>query len=144
MLAAAAVPFIALIAGVPFHTVAQGDGGASTVGKRSNLTIKSASRWEDLWSDLGEQGSPRRVNFSKYMLVAVTEARQVSGGRSVKVTAVQRTSGGGYVISAVETSPGTGCFTPSVITRPYHVVRVPRVAGRVRFAVRRKVVDECG
>jgi PrcB C-terminal len=143
MLAAAIVPLIALIAGVPFHTVTKGDGGASTIGKRSNLTIKTKTRWTDMWSDLGEQGRPRRVDFSRYMLVAVTEARQVSGGRDIKVESVSRTAGGGYLVQAVETSPGTGCFTPSVITRPYHVVRVPRVSGRVSFAVRRKVVVEC-
>jgi hypothetical protein len=144
MLAFAAVPLIALTAGVPFHTVTKGDGGASTIGKRSNLTIKTSSRWTDLWIDLGEQGAPRRVDFKRYMLVAVTEARQVSGGRDIKVESVSRTASGGYSVQAVETSPGRGCFTPSVITRPYHVVRVPRVAGRVSFALRRKVVDDCG
>jgi hypothetical protein len=143
MLSSFAIPLIALTAGVPFHTVVKADGGASTIGKRSNITIKTQSRWEDLWTDLGEQGSPRRVDFKKYMLVAVTEARQVSGGRDIKVEAVSRTASGGYYVQAVETSPGTGCFTPSVITRPYHVVRVPRSAGRVSFAVRRKVVKEC-
>jgi hypothetical protein len=142
MLAAVAVPLLALIAGVPFHTVVKGDGGASTIGKRSNLTIKSKTRWADTWDDLGEQGKPKRVNFSKHMLIVVTQARQPSGGREIKVESVSRTASGGYVVKSVETKPGTGCFTPSVITRPFHVVRVPRTSGKVSF-VRRQVVVGC-
>jgi len=138
----ATLTLVALLAGVPFHTVTKGDGGASTIGKRSNLTIKSAGRWADVWTGLGEQGRPRRVDFSRSMVVAVTEARQVSGGRDIKIERIDRV-GSGYVVQAVETSPGRGCFTPSVITRPYHAVRVPRIAGKVSFAVRRKVVEEC-
>jgi hypothetical protein len=137
----ATLTLVALLAGVPFHTVTKGDGGASTIGKRSKLTIKSASRWTDVWEDLGEQGRPRRVNFAKDMLVVVTEARQPSGGRDIEIERIDRV-GSGYVVRAVETSPGRGCFTPSVITRPYHVVRVPRVTGRVTF-VRRTVVEAC-
>jgi hypothetical protein len=137
-----ALPLIALTAAVPFHTVVQGEGGASTIGKRSNLTIKTQGRWKDVWADLGEQGKPRKVNFKKYMLIAVTEARQPSGGRSIKVEGIDRTASGGVLVRSVETKPGTGCFTPSVITRPYHVVRVPRTAAHVSF-VRRQTIEAC-
>src|SRR4051812_19142067 len=132
VLVALAVCAPASASAVTFHTVAEGDGAASTIDSKQNLTLRTKSSWRKLWKQVGVPGSPPHVDFSKQMLIAVTQGREPSGGHAIRVTRVDRV-GSGLLVTVVETKPGEGCFTPSLITSPYHVVRVPKTPAKVRF-----------
>ena len=141
LVACPAASAIGPIPTVPFRTVANGDGSSGTSAKRQSVTIRGERRWSNLWDVLGEGGRLPEVDFSKHMLIAVTQGRQRSGGHQIRVERIERT-GTGWLVKLVERAPGRGCVVTGVITNPYHVVRVPRSARRVTFE-RRQTRKAC-
>ncbi len=134
-----AVPLVALAVlaqdSVTFRTVAKGD-GASSVERRVAFTFKEQRRWSDFWKRVEPSQTRPRVDFSKHMLIAVTQGRKPTGGHSIRITRIDRT-GDGWLVHVTETSPGRGCFVTQAVTRPYHVVRVARTGEDVSFDYRR-------
>ena len=125
----AALPQAAQAQTVAFRTVAKGDGLSSSI-PRQSVTIRGERRWTKLWDTLNEPGTPR-VDFSRHMLIAVTQGRRPSGGHAIRIRRIERARV--WVVSVVETEPSPGCPSTGVITSPYHVVRVPRSSRPVRF-----------
>jgi hypothetical protein len=134
-----AVPLVALAVlaqdTVTFRTVAKGT-GESSVERRVAFTFKEQRRWNDFWKRVEPDRTRPRVDFSKHMLIAVTQGRKPSGGHSIRITRIDRT-GDGWLVHVTERSPGRGCFVTHVVTRPYHVVRVARTGEDVSFDYRR-------
>jgi hypothetical protein len=126
---------------VAFRTVAKGDGSASSVERREAMTIRSERRWRRLWSRIGTGRRPK-VNFSRHMLIAVTQGRKPSGGHAIEVAHIARV-GRNWRVTAIETEPGRDCFTTGQLTSPYHVVRVRRSTARVTFE-RQRTQKSCG
>ena len=124
---------------VPFRTVAKGEDSATS--RRQSLTIRGEQRWHKAWDQLGDGDEPPDVDFTREMLIAVTQGRQPSGGHEIRITRIEPT-GAGWLVSVVEKEPAPGCPAGGVITSPYHVVRVPRSTERVRFE-RRRVERSC-
>jgi hypothetical protein len=128
----AAVALVALPQqSVTFRTVVKGDGLSSSI-PRQSVTIRGERRWNKLWDTLNESGEAPEIDFSRYMLIAVTQGRQPSGGHAIRVRRITREQGI-WVVSVVETEPSLGCPSSGVITSPYHVVRVPRSTRKVSF-----------
>ena len=124
---------------VRFRTVAKGD--QSGAGRRQSFAIRGEQRWRKAWDQLGDGDEPPDIDFTREMLIAVTQGRQPSGGHEIRITRIQPT-GAGRLVSIVEEEPAPGCPSAGVMTSPYHVVRVPRSADRVRFE-RRRVERSC-
>jgi PrcB C-terminal len=129
---------------VRFETVAQGAGESSTVTARRNRVIKRAKQWRSLWraltAGLHPRSRPPTVDFSRYVLLAVTQGRKPTGGYRIAITSVTK-RGARVLVRVRETSPGGDCVTPQVVTSPYHVVRARRTRGAAEFRRTRTIRD---
>lgn len=132
--AADAVADAVAAAPVRFRTVERSEGMSSAIASRTTVTIKSLRHWRSIWRRLhsGESPQPRRprVDFSRHMLILVTMGQEESGGHSVRIRSIAGREST-WLVRADELSPGPSCTTTSVVTSPYHVVRVRRTAKRI-------------
>jgi hypothetical protein len=127
-------------AGVTFRTVAKGEGSASSVRAREAFAIRSEARWRKLWTRLNEGQRPR-IDFSRYMLIAVTQGRQSSGGHAIEVARIERT-GRSWHVTVLETAPASDCVVTTQLTSPFHVVRVRRSTASVTIE-RQRTIESC-
>jgi len=123
---------------VAFRTVAAG-GIASAFDRRTGLLVRSERRWRGLWRQLtaGDEPprEPPRVDFSREMLLLVTQGRRPEGDDRVRITRVGDT-GGSLQVYVTEYASAEECAPTDVHQYPYHVVRLPRSPHRahvVRF-----------
>jgi hypothetical protein len=110
----------------------------------AELVIRDRAALEAAWARVFNQvqGNPApAVDFTRESVLLVALGNRSTGGHDVHVEAVSR-SGDGAVVRYSATSPGPGCVTTQGVTSPVDVVRVPRIAGTVRFE-RRNVVQHC-
>jgi hypothetical protein len=114
---------------VPFYPVAKGQRTATMADAPATRVIRTQKRWREAWRTLGGPARRPRIDFSRYMLIAVTQGRQRSGGYGIEIAKIERTTSGRHV-TVLETRPGAGCPVTLAITAPYHVVRVRRSAAR--------------
>jgi PrcB C-terminal len=127
---------------VEFRTIARGNSGAIT--QRTQFVVRDVGAWRRLWRRLqgGRVPAPRlpRVDFSRYMLIAVTQGQQRTGGYSIRVKSIEEDSRR-LRVTVAERAPGQYCVTPQLLTEPYVVVRLKRSAKRVVFTRQRTVYD---
>jgi hypothetical protein len=109
--------------------------------------IRDRAAWEAAWRTLhgaetADETVPAapQIDFTRDMVIVVALGSRPSGGFTVKVDELTR-EGSGAVVRYTATEPGAGCMTTQALTSPVDVVRVPRVAGAVRFDPRRVVRD---
>lgn len=118
---------------VPFEEVERSSGMSSGYESRSNLTIRSALAWEDLWLEIhgGDVPVPEcpAINFTSEMIIAVFRGYCGSGGFST--TIVRAISTGTYYIVYVEESLH-GDLT-EVISYPYHIVKISKAPRNMQF-----------
>jgi PrcB C-terminal len=130
---------------IPFRTVAKDAGASSSLTERGVRVVRDRRSWARVWRRLKSGELPRQtppsVDFSRRMLIVVTQGRQPSGGYSVRIRAIAD-NGTRLVVDAREYEPARHCITPQVVTAPYHVVRVRRTPKPVA-AERRRVVVDC-
>jgi hypothetical protein len=67
------------------------------------------------------------------MVVGVFLGSRNTSGYRVTISAIER-EGANAVVTYREARPGAGDMLAQVITFPYHLVRVERIAGDVKFA----------
>ena len=102
-------------------------GMSSAYESRANLTIRNARNWNDLWLEIhgGDFPIPETpvVNFTSEMVIAVFQGYCGSGGYSTNITKIVMTDSY-YLVYVNELHPGEGCITTTVITHPYHIVKI--------------------
>jgi protease stability complex PrcB-like protein len=129
---------------VGFRTVAKGNGASSALTRPAGLVVKGTRRWRSVWESLnsGVQPTPAlpKVDFARRMLLVAIQGRKSSGGYSIVVTSVMD-EGRRWRVNVEERSPGPTCIVPSVLTSPYHVVRVRRTHDTVKFIRHRRTVS---
>lgn len=124
------IVMLALAADPAVTTLARGP--MSAVDGPKQMVARSADEWGALWkSHAGTQPAPS-VDFSANMVAAVFLGTQPTGGISVEMTGARR-DGDALVIEYVERRPGRGDIVSQVLTSPFHIVKLPRHAGPVRF-----------
>jgi hypothetical protein len=126
---------------VGFRTIARGSHSGTT--HRAEFVVRDARTWRRLWGRLQRAvPQPRlpRVDFSHYMLIAVTQGQQNTGGYSIRVKSIGEDSRRLHVTVA-ERAPGQYCVTPQLLTEPWVVVRLTRSAKPVVFTRQRTVYD---
>jgi hypothetical protein len=123
---------------VAFRTVAAG-GIRSAFDRRTSLLVRSERRWRALWRQLTAGDEPPRnaprVDFSREMLLLVTQGRRPEGTDRVRITSIGDT-GGSLQVYVTEYESAEECAPTDVHQHPYHVVRLPRSPHRahvVRF-----------
>ena len=114
-------------------------------GQTQRAVVTTAAGWEAFWRGLvpdpNAGGPPPAVDFSREMVIAYVMPVRPSAGYDVEFERV--TERADHIEAAVVVrSPGTECFSATVVTRPFDVVRVPRRDKPVRFA-ERAVTTSC-
>ncbi len=110
---------------VPYEEVHNWGGSGYAV--RANFTIRNATVWENLWLDLhsGHSSIPEvpTVNFTSEFLIAVFQGERPSSGYWTDITRIILIRGY-YLVYVDEVHPGANCGTLTVMTYPYHIVKI--------------------
>ena len=110
-------------------------GPMSVVEDPKQVVVRTAAEWTALWeSHAGAQTQPA-VDFSTDMVVALFMGTQPTGGFSVEIVATRREADA-LIIEYVEGRPGRRDVTAQVLTSPFHIVKLPKHDGPIRFEKR--------
>ncbi len=105
-------------------------------GPRNQWTIKTEQAWNDFYTKLESRSCPQSttpfVDFSKYMVLAVFMGQKATGGYSIEINKVLQ-KGNTLEVRVQEYSPTAGCVTSMATTQPYHVAKVEKIKGNVKF-----------
>lgn len=108
--------------------------------------LGSTVAWDSLRRTIGADTShllATAVDFTQDRVLVASMGSIGSGGTWITIDSVLATTDG-TVAYATQFLPAPGALTSSGMTTPMHVVRVPAVAGDVRFRVRQVTLpDPC-
>jgi hypothetical protein len=114
---------------VAFTTLARGTD--SQVSTPREVVVRSADEWQALWKDHSAAPVPV-VDFSRFMVVGIFLGTRPTAGYATDVVRV-RSEGTVTIVEYREQQPARGAITAQVLTAPFHLVRIPRVAGTIEF-----------
>ena len=107
-------------------------GSMSRVQTAQQVVIRSDTEWQALWTAHGGSGSAVAIDFSTSMVVGVFLGSQRTAGFAVEITGV-RVEDDMTVVEFVTDRPPPDAIVAQVLTAPFHLARVPRASGVVRF-----------
>jgi PrcB C-terminal len=120
--------------------------GYSGFDASERFVVRDSARWADAWATAMANYTPIPplpvVNFEKDMIIVAALGARPSGGYDIAIEGVAPESDGALVLVGT-TAPGSDCITTAAITAPVVMIRVPSVAGRIRFQERAEV-RSCG
>jgi len=112
-------------------TIAKGDGSGIVEPRRT--VARDAASWQALWAAHAGPAEPApAVDFAADMVAAVFAGERPSPGYEIEITET-RPEGAALAIVVSETPPARGMMAAQVIVSPFHIVRLPRHEGEVRF-----------
>lgn len=125
---------------IDFTTIARGsDSGYQSA---SQMVIDNSEQWIDCWQQHTSNAEPPlpvpQVDFTRYSVVAVFAGEKPSGGYSVEILSAE-TSGSqtqersAIAITVQHRQPEAGDFVTEALTYPYHMIRIPKIDGKVVF-----------
>jgi hypothetical protein len=121
---------IAQSAAPPVTTVAQG--AYSGISDASEVVVRSPAEWNALWkAHAGLQPIPA-VDFSQELVAAVFLGTRPSGGFGVEILGTRREAAA-LVIEYRERVPAASDIVTQALTSPFHIVKLPRFDGSIRF-----------
>jgi len=94
-------------------------------GGRSVELVTSDADWQRVWHLVGGGRPAPEVNFNTQAALVVFQGRQPTGGYSVEVAGVRRTSTE-IAVRINERRPASGDITTQVVTSPFVAVSIPR------------------
>lgn len=112
-------------------TIAQGS--TSGIEEPRQVIIRSQSDWASLWKQHGSPDLLPEVDFTKEIVAAVFLGTRPTGGFSTQISR-SRLEGTTLVIEYSEQAPSADAIVTQALTSPFHIVRLPRHTGAVRFA----------
>lgn len=121
---------------VPMDVIAQGN--HSGIRFERMEIIRSTADFQNLWAAHFAPEVPLdplpAVDFDHDMAVAIFLGEYRTGGYSVAVKSVTASTGS-VSVDVERSSPGAGCMRTQVLTQPFVIVKVPRMAGSAKFNV---------
>jgi uncharacterized membrane protein len=112
-------------------TIAKGDGSGIVRPRRT--VARSAGEWQALWAaHAGPAVAAPQIDFSREMVAAAFGGERPTPGYAIEI-ADARLEGDALVIPISEQPPVRGGVAAQVIVSPFHMVRMPRHDGEVRF-----------
>ena len=114
----------------PFTNLVKGNMSEQQLARQ--VTVRAAAEWKALWKDHAPTAKMPDVDFSKDMVVGIFLGSKPSEGYDVEIVGV-RTEGKDLVVEYVQKEPGRGTIAAQILTEPFHMVRVSKHAGTVRF-----------
>jgi hypothetical protein len=113
-----------------FATVQRGD--LSGIEERREVVVKTAAEWAALWKQHNPGQKPPAIDFTRSMVAGVFLGSRPSGGFAIDVTSVQR-DGANLTVVYRESKPDPKMMVTQMLTSPFHLVRIDRHEGPVRF-----------
>jgi PrcB C-terminal len=107
-------------------------GPMSAVEDSTQVVARTAAEWTTLWKSHAGAQAPPAVDFSIDMVAAVFMGTQATGGFGVEIVGTRRDAEA-LIIEYVEQRPGRRDVTAQVLTSPFHIVKLPRHDGPIRF-----------
>jgi len=130
LLAAVVMVLAFLQGGVSFKTIDRG--GQSGIEEPRQVVVRTAAEWEKLWKEHALDRPLPPVDFTKAIVVGVFLGYRPTGGYGVEITGIERKDGEA-VVTYRERKPQKTDIVTQVITMPYHLVSLDKIAGEVRF-----------
>ena len=102
---------------------------------KSNLVIKNQSEWSDLMNQMNRANpvtdnfTEINIDFDNYMIIAVFDDVKQNGGHSIDI--VDITCNRNKIVISVR-NLNNGNLT-SVITQPFHIIKIPRTEKQITF-----------
>lgn len=113
-------------------------GSQSGIRRERQFAARTPEEWERVWSEHSRNvlppPQPPAVDWTRDMVLGVVLGDRPSGGYSVNIAKIEGTSDG-LRVWAAEIRPVPGAMQAAVVTSPFHLVSVPRHAGKVEFKV---------
>ncbi|MHA3788105.1 protease complex subunit PrcB family protein [Flavobacterium hauense] len=110
--------------------------GAEDIGE-SNLVINDNDAWQNLLAEMTAVNTlplnfgDTNIDFSQWTVIATFDKIQSYGGFSIDVVSV--TEGDTQIVVDVEKSSGGPGAAATVITQPFHIVKIPKTSLPVTF-----------
>lgn len=108
----------------PFTEIAHGV--HSTITRRTNYIITSASQLTDLWKMIDAGGQPPTIDFTREDVVAVFTGKEPTAGYDIEVSRVEDSTVRNVVVTLIK--PGGSCVLAQAVTNPYQLIRLPKTA----------------
>lgn len=116
---------------VPASTTTIAAGSHSAVAEPDARIARTPAQWAALWSEHAAAqlpaSSPPPVDFETEMVVAVFLGSRPSAGYALEILGCERTADA-LVVRAREIRPAPDRARATVVTTPFHFVRVPRAS----------------
>jgi uncharacterized membrane protein len=123
-------------------TIARGD--ASRIEEARRVIARTDDEWRALWATHAGPGTEApSVDLSRVVVAAAFAGERPSAGHTIDITAVDQ-PGGGVRLAVEERAPDRHSVSALILTSPFHIVAVERVAGDVSWAEDRDVSREVG
>jgi PrcB C-terminal len=121
---------------VDFTTIARGsDSGYQSA---SQMVIDNSERWSNLWQQHTCNTEPPppvpQVDFTRYSIVAVFAGEKPTGGYSVEILSAETSDSQTQeqlAITVQHRQPKAGDFMTEALIYPYHIIRIPKINGKV-------------
>ena len=112
-------------------TIARGESSGIVDSQRA--IVRDAAQWRALWAAHAGPAAPAPdVDFTSHMVAAVFAGERPTPGFEIEVTGTAR-DGQALTLAVSERSPASGTIAAQVLVSPFHIVRIPRYDGEVRF-----------
>ena len=112
-------------------SIAKGDGSGIVEPRRT--VVRDAVEWRALWAAHAGPAAPAPpVDFAADMVAAVFAGERPTPGYEIEIGDTRR-EGPALVVVVNEVPPARGMMAAQVIVSPFHIVRLPRHEGEVRF-----------
>ncbi len=120
-----------------FETLLRGD--QCGVEEARQIFVRDEDAWKDLWDEFTSIQTPAdprpMIDFSKHMVIGVFLGSRSSSGYGVEIVEVSSVGDALRVTSRVS-EPDPGGMMLTVITHPYHLVRLDLHEGPIQFETR--------
>ena len=103
---------------------------------QQNLIISSNNAWTDLTDKINSANNETdnftetEIDFSHFILLAAFDEIKMSGGYAIEITSIVETRYD-LTVTIRRHAPKGGVYT--VITQPYHIVKIPTTDKRIIF-----------
>jgi uncharacterized membrane protein len=116
----------------PITTIAKGDGSGIVRPRRT--VVRDVREWEAVWAaHAGPSAHAPEIDFSEATVAAAFAGERPGPGYGIEITEA-RVEAGTLVVGVDERLPARGGVSAQMTVSPFHIVRMPRHDGEVRFS----------
>lgn len=117
----------------------------SSVTEKQEIIVRDEKSYNELmnraYEYLDQKPYIPEVDFSKFIVIGVFMGAKPSGGHSVNVEKIIRSSDL-IKVYINEVYPGINCGTTDAITYPFQIIKVPIYSGNFKFKTK-KITKDC-